>query len=132
MKFYNKNLDEWLKNTIDEIKLQTNTPIKIRLKPSRIERVTNNTIWDALKNASCLVTYNSIAATEAILSSTPAIALAPNAASVLCNTDLKDINNLYLPTRAEITQFAKHLSYCQFTIPEMTSGYAWDVLNESS
>lgn len=132
MQFYGKDLDEWMSTTLNEIKTQTNIPVKVRLKPSREDRVSNNTIWKALEDAVCLITYNSIAATEALLSSTPAIALAPNAATVLCNTSIDDLNNLHIPTKSELTAFAKHLSYCQFTSSEMTSGYAWAILNESS
>lgn len=132
MKFYNEDLETWMTTTVDTIKSLTNRPIEIRLKPSRGERVTTNTIWQALDDAYCLVTYNSIAATEALLYSVPAIALAPNAASVLCNTSLQDINSLYLPTKDETVKFAAHLAYCQFTQKEMLTGYAWKILNEGS
>jgi hypothetical protein len=130
MKFYKKNLDEWMDETIKHIKTYTTMPIEVRLKPIRSERVSSNTIWEALEDAHCLVTFNSIAASEALLFSVPAIALAPNAASVLCNTSISDINNLYVPTKEEIHAFARHLSYCQFTTQEMRSGYAWSILNE--
>ena len=132
MQFYNLNLDKWMEETISEIKSKTNRPIEIRLKPARHERVTTNTIWQALDDAYCLVTFNSIAATEALLYSVPAIALAPNAATVLCNTSINDIENLYLPTKEETVQFAAHLSYCQFTIREMRNGTAWNIVNEGS
>lgn len=132
MKFYNLELNEWLETVIDTIKSKTNRPIEIRKKPSRSERVTNNTIWKALENTHCLVTFNSIAATEAILYSVPAIALAPNAASAICDVDLNSIERLSLPTQQEIIKFAAHLSYCQFTSKEMRSGYAWKVVNEDS
>lgn len=132
MKFYNQNLDDWMESTIDQIKTYSNREIEIRLKPIRQERVTTNTIWDALDDAYCLITFNSIAATEALLYSVPSIALAPNAASVLCDTEIKNISNLTLPTKEEIVRFAAHLSYCQFTSVEMESGYAWKILNESS
>jgi hypothetical protein len=132
MKFYEKDLDTWLAETIDEIKTYTDRPIEVRLKPNRSERVTTNTIWNALDDAYCLVTFNSIAATEALLYSVPAITLAPNAASVLCNTAIKDFNNLYLPTKQEIVRFAAHLSYCQFNSNEMLNGFAWSILNEGS
>ena len=132
MKFYNMDLDLWMKNTIAQIKHYTSRPIKIRLKPSREDRVNNDTIWNALENAHCLVTYNSIAATEALLMSKPAITLAPNAASVLCNTSIRDIDRPYIPTKDELVRFAAHLSYCQFTSAEMTSGLAWKIVNESS
>lgn len=132
MKFYGEDLDTWMKTTLDTIKTLTNKPIEVRLKPSRSDRVTTNTIWQALDNAYCLITYNSIAATEALLYSVPAITLAPNAASVLCNTSLNDINKLEIPTKKEILEFAAHLSYCQFTQKEMANGYAWKILNEGS
>lgn len=132
MKFYDKNLDQWLKNTIAEIKQHTDRPIEIRQKPSRSERVTNKTIYQALADdVYCLVTYNSIAATEAFLSGIPAIALAPNAASVVCNTSIYEINNLNIPTRDLQVALARHLSYCQFTEKEFMNGTAWRILNES-
>lgn len=132
MKFYGEDLDAWLKNTIDTLKTLTNKPIEIRVKPSREQRVTTNTIWQALEDTYCLITYNSIAATEAMLYSVPAIALAPNAATVICNTQLSDIKNPYLPTKKEIGKFAAHLSYCQFTQKEMLNGFAWKIVNEGS
>lgn len=132
MNFYSKNLDDWMEETIAEIKTYTNRPIEIRLKPNRHDRVTSNTIWHALEDTYCLITFNSIAATEALLYSVPAIALAPNAASVLCHTLISDINNVHVPSSDEITAFAAHLSYCQFTLREMQNGYAWKILNESS
>jgi hypothetical protein len=132
MKFYNLNLTEWIEFVTTQIKSKTNKEIVIRLKPSRSERVTTDTIWKALDDTYCLVTFNSIAATEAILYSVPAIALAPNAASIICNTDLNEIVNPYIPTKQEIIRFAAHLSYCQFNSAELRSGYAWGIINESS
>ena len=132
MKFYDLDLNEWLDNVIEQIKTKTNKPIEIRKKPTREERVTTNTIWQALENTHCLVTFNSIAATESILYSVPAIALAPNAASTICDVDFDSINNPTIPTKEQITAFAAHLSYCQFTSKEMRNGYAWKILNEGS
>ena len=130
MKFYEQDLDTWMQKTVREIKRYTDRPIEIRLKPSREDRVTNNTIWDALEDVYCLVTYNSIAATEAILHSVPAIALAPNSARLLCNTQISELETgLFVPTKDELLAFVAHLSYCQFTAQEMRSGYAWRVLN---
>ena len=132
MKFYGQNLTDWTNNTISEIKKYTDKPVVIRLKPARNERVTTNTIWQAMDDAYCVITYNSIAATEALLYGVPAIALAPNSARMLCNTEVNQINDLYIPTREDVTKFAAHLSYCQFTALEMRNGRAWSVLNESS
>lgn len=133
MKFYGQDLDTWMKYITSEIKKYTDRPIEIRTKPPRSERVTTNTIWQALDNAYCLITYNSIAATEALLYSVPAITLAPNAASVLCNTSIKDLSTgLKIPTKDKLYAFASHLSYCQFTQAELASGYAYNTVNEET
>ena len=115
-----------------EIKMYTDRPVVVREKPIRSLRTTTDTIWDALKDAYCLVTFNSIAATESLLFGTPAIALAPNAATVLCNTKISEIEHLNRPTVDEIESFARHLSYCQFNRLEMQNGLAWSILNEGS
>jgi hypothetical protein len=125
--------ETWTKQVIDELKKYTDRPIEVRLKPSRSERVTNKTIEQALADdVYCLVTYNSIAATEALLNGKPAIALGPNAATALCNDSLSQIENLKNPVKDEIMAFVAHLSYCQFTQKELQNGYAWKIVNESS
>ncbi len=124
--------ETWTTQVIEELKKHTDRPIEVRLKPTRSERVNTKTIEAALAdNVHCLITYNSIAATEALLNGKPAIALGPNAASVICNRKLSDIENLRIPTKDEMIAFAAHLSYGQFTEAEMKSGYAWQIVNES-
>jgi lipopolysaccharide biosynthesis glycosyltransferase len=134
MMLWNQPLaEEWTHNVMATLKQYTDRPIEVRLKPIRSERVSTNTIEAALANdVHCLITYNSIAATEALLNGKPAITLGPNAAQVLCNTQLKDVENLYIPEEREIINFARHLSYCQFTVEEMQNGTAWRILNEGS
>ena len=134
MKYYNQDLETWMKNTIAEIKKYTNKEIIIRKKPSsRSDRTTADTIYNALSdNIHCLVTYNSIAATEAFLFGVPAIALAPNAATSVCNNSISQIENLNIPNRDTQIALARHLSYCQFTSAEIRNGTAWNILNESS
>jgi hypothetical protein len=123
--------ETWTQQIIERLKQFTNRPVEVRLKPTRGERVTTKTIDQALADdVHCLITYNSIAATEALLLGKPAIALGPNAAQVLCNTSLNDIENLNTPTKDEMEAFARHLSYCQFSYGEMQNGTAWKILNE--
>lgn len=135
MTLYGEDLNSWLDKTVTEIKKYTDRPIVVREKPDREVRIKTDTIWNALKDAHCLVTYNSIAATEALLFSTPAIALAPNAASVMCNTDLADLeheNKLKIYTKEEQQAYLAHLSYLQFNTYEMRSGYAYRTIEELS
>ena len=88
---------------------------------------------DALKNdIHCLITFNSIAATEALLLGKPAITLGPNAAQLLCSQSLAAVETPYIPTLDEVEEWAAHLAYSQFTELEMRNGYAWSILNENS
>lgn len=132
MKFWGQETpNQWVAKVSKELKQYTDRPIEIRLKPKRNERIADKNILFALRdNVYCVVTYNSIAATEALLNGIPAITLGNNAASVLCNDKLSDINNLYVYEEEQMLQYAAHLSYCQFTRREMQDGTAWAILNE--
>jgi hypothetical protein len=123
--------EEWTSNLVNELKKITDRPIKIRMKPIRSARVTVSTIQEALQNdVHCLITYNSIAATEALMEGKPAITLGPNAAQLICETNLKNIENPKIPSEDEMYTFLKHLSYAQFTQEEMKDGTAWRILQE--
>lgn len=124
--------ETWTKQVIEELKKYTDRPIEVRLKPTRSERVSTMTMEQALANdVYCMVTYNSIAATEALILGKPAIALGPNAATVLCNTRLSEIEKLNIPSKDEMIAFIAHLSYAQFTQKELQNGFAWNILNDT-
>ena len=133
MKFYDLDLDQWMEETLLELKKHTDRNIVIRLKQSREVRTHTDTLEDALsKDVHCLITFNSIAATEALLLGKPAITLGPNAAHFLCKHSLADVEDLYVPTLDEVEEWAANLAYSQFTELEMRNGYAWSILNENS
>jgi lipopolysaccharide biosynthesis glycosyltransferase len=133
MKFFDLDLDQWMEETLTTLKSYTDRPIITRLKQSRSVRQNDDTLAMALSNdVHCLVTFNSIAATEALLLGKPAITLGPNAAQNLCKQSLSDIETPYVPTLDEVEEWAAHLAYSQFTEEEMRSGYAWAILNETS
>jgi hypothetical protein len=75
-----------------------------------------------------LITYSSIAAGEAILHGKPAITLGPNAAAAVCSTSISEIEKIKKPNLEEITAWAHHMAYCQFTETEMRDGTAWRIL----
>ena len=123
--------DKWIADTIAELKKYTDRPIEIRLKRPRTIRLKENTIEEALADdVHCLVTYNSVAANEAVMLGKPAIVLGPNAAHSVANKSLADVENLYYPTEDEREMWLRHLSYSQFTFIEMENGTAWRMLNE--
>jgi hypothetical protein len=134
MELFNQPSPEvWVEQVKTEISKYTDRPVEIRLKPLRSNRVSNNTIQDALANdVHCLVTYNSIAAIEALMEGKPSIVLGQNAASVIAETELTNIENPRTPTKDEMDAYMANLAYQQFTIPELKSGYAWAKVNEGS
>jgi len=130
--FYNVNRDKWLEETISEIKKHTNRPIVIRDKPDRRNRVGDNSLAAQLQtdNIHALVTYNSIAAVEAIHAGVPAFTLAPNAAQSLASQDLSTIEDPYYPAEEAVEEFLCYLAYCQYTPEELADGTAWKLQQE--
>jgi|TARA_B110000858_G_scaffold12015_1_gene12273 hypothetical protein len=129
--FHQPDAEIWTEDVVTQLRTLTDRPIEVRLKPSRFDRVSFNTMQQALADdVHCLITYNSIAATEALMNGKAAISLGPNAASRICETDLKNIDNPRIPTEDEMYAFLTHLSFSQFTQPEMLNGTAWKILQD--
>ena len=131
-KFYGIDLETWVNNTILEIKKYTNRPVEIRKKPElRIQRTLDYTIYDQLdEGVFAVVTYNSIAATEAVAYGIPAFTLAPNAASSMCLSDLSKLETPYYPDPSIVNEWCCYLAYGQFSNEELSDGSAWRILNE--
>lgn len=132
-KFYDIDLKEWIDETVETIKKYTDRPIEIRERaPQRVDRIENDTLKNALNNdVFALVTYNSVAATEAIMQGIPAFTLAPsNAAAPVACQDLSKIDTPYYPDKDKVYAWASHLAYGQFHINELKNGTAWRILND--
>ena len=120
----------WVEAVIAELKNFTDRPIEIRLKRPRTERMSENTMAEALADdVHCLITYNSVSAVEAVMLGKPAICLGPNAASVVSSTTLAEVENPKYPSTDERDAWLRHLSYSQFSFTEITDGTAWYTLN---
>lgn len=133
-RFYDIDLDMWLEQTIATIKQHTDRPVEVRARAhNRIDRIENDTLKTALdKDVFALVTFNSVAATEAILHGIPAFTLAPaNAASPVALQDLSKIETPYYPDKDKVYAWASHLAYGQYHVDELKNGTAWRMLNES-
>jgi hypothetical protein len=131
MKFYGYDLEMWLQYTIDTIKKHTDRPIEVRDRaPKRIDRIVTDTLAQALDDdVFALVTFNSVAATEAVFQGIPAFTLAPaNAASPVSLQDLSKINEPYYPDPDKLYAWACHLSYGQFHNSELRNGKAMEML----
>lgn len=130
--FYGISKDTWVRNTIATIKAHTDRPIIIREKSGRAERTTTDNIYDALKNdVWALVTFNSIAAVEAIQYGIPAFALAPTAAAPVASADLSQIENPVKPHEDVVIKWLASVAYGQFSIDELIQGTAWNLVQEN-
>ena len=126
------DLDEakWVDDTVQEIRKFTDREIIIRLKQPRSVRATVDTIEQALADdIHCMVTFNSIAAVESLIYGKPVFTMGPNAAGPLANTDLSKIEDPFRPDIEQVYALLRCLAYHQFTVEEMRSGHAWDIIN---
>ena len=123
---------EMKKGTSDsEIKKYTDRPVVVRERaPQRIDRIKTSTLQEALDDdVFALVTFNSVAATEAIFHGIPAFTPAPaNAASPVSLQDITKINEPYYPDSDKLYAWACHLAYGQFHVSELRSGKAMEIL----
>jgi len=131
LSLWNMDPEAWVAEVIAQLKNYTDRPVEIRLKRPRAERLAENTMAEALADdVHCLITYNSVAAVEAVMLGKPAICLGPNAASVVASTNLSEVENPKFPTEDEREAWLRHLSYSQFTFMEMSNGTAWRILTD--
>lgn len=132
-KFYDIDLNDWLTQTVDEIKKHTDRPVEIRQRSKlRIDRTVSNTLKQALDDdVFAIVTFNSNAATEAIMYGIPAFVLAPvSAALPVSSADLTKIEAPFYPSNDQRYEWACHLAYGQFHVSELKSGRAKKMLEE--
>lgn len=132
-RFYGITKEDWIHSTVAAIKQNTDRPIEIRERAAkRIDRTVNDTLLQALDNdVFALITYNSVAALEAIFYGIPAFTLAPaNAASPVASQDLSMIENPYYPNSDKLHAWACHLAYGQFCSQELKTGSAMSILYE--
>jgi hypothetical protein len=130
--FYGITLNEWIKTTTDTIRQHTDRPIRMRQRPaSRQDRKTQRP-EEWLNDVHAIVTFNSTAATEAVLSGVPTFVTAPaNAAIPVSNTDLSTIETPWFPDTDLVYKWACHLAYGQFHTTELADGTAAAILKET-
>ena len=130
--FYKITRDEWLEETINKIKQYTDRPILIRDKGLRPDRIKNNSVAMQCKRQGIhsVVTYQSMAALEAIHYGIPAFTMAPCCVDSVANKDLSQIENPKYPSEDNFLNLLCYLAYCQYTLPEVASGQAMRFIEE--
>ena len=116
----------WLGNALRAIKAQSDRPVKVR-RWSRDKAKAVRGLAADLKDAWCLVTHMSAAATEAVLAGVPVFVSGPCAAVPMASGDLANIETPKYPDGRE--EWAARLAAAQWTMDELRSGLAWRTLN---
>lgn len=116
------------------LRARTGRPIIYRPKPSWSAAVPvggagfsqfPQRLGEVLAGAHALVTDGSNACFEAVLAGVPAIVLGEAVAKPISSTTLDDIESPYLANEPVRRQWLNGLAECQWTMPEMGRGLAW-------
>lgn len=131
----NHNHLHWVTETAQKLKTITTRPIVFRPHPlaklAPIEGCEFSTrpLVEDLKDAHCVVTYNSNSAVEALIEGKPVFAFDPGSMVWdLANKDLRDIDE---PKCLGRQQWANELAFTQWNLAEMREGKAWQHLLRS-
>lgn len=123
-KYKGLDLHSWRLKT--EIMLKELTMRKIYIR----EKVREPSLADYLHSnrIHALVTHSSNAAVDALIEGFPVFCEPECAAAPVGNLSIDLIEYPVMPDR---TEWAYSLAYCQFTLAEFESGYAWKILREN-
>ena len=128
-KFYGIDLDQWIQDTVAQIKQYSNRPIEIRARHSntvKLNRTSEQSFQAVLQDdVGVVVTYNSVAAVESLLHGVPTVALAPvSAADPVASKTLAGVDDAFWPDDDLRYHWACHLAYAQFHNTELEDGTA--------
>lgn len=133
-KFYDIDRNSWVEETLATIKEHTDRPIIVRDKPIRKNRVKTSSIFNQFHEDDifAVVTYNSIAAVEAISYGLPSFTMAPNAADCLSSRDLTKIDNPEYPDVEKVIQWQNWLGYCQYSYEDLMKNSVFELIESIS
>lgn len=127
------NYLEWLKDTIDELD-RMGVDVRFRPHPEAVRRgqqfpvpsymVSKGTLERDLSEAACVIAYNSNATVDAVLAGIPAITVDEGAMAWEITSHHVG-QPLVTPDRNE---WFRRMAWTQWTLQEITSGEAWEVV----
>jgi hypothetical protein len=132
-RYYGIDQQQWVEQTVAELKKYTDRPIEIRHRaPKRIDRVSTAPLSTVLAtDVHALVTYNSIAAVESIFAGVPAFVLAPtHVAEPVASKDLSQIENPVWANRDTLDAWCHSMAYGQYHVKELRDGTAFRMMQE--
>lgn len=132
-KYYGIDQQQWIHDTVAEIKKHTARPVVVRERAAlRIDRVMNQPLSQLLtQDVHALVTFNSVAAVESILAGVPAFVMAPShVAEPVANKDLSKIETPFYPDRDLLDAWCHSMAYGQYHVRELKNGTAFRMMQE--
>jgi hypothetical protein len=132
-KYYGIDQQQWIEDTVAEIKKHTDRPVEVRERaPKRADRVFNEPLSRTLtQDVHALVTFNSIAAVESILTGVPAFVLAPShVAEPVANRDLSRIDDPFYPDKDLLMAWCHSMAYGQYHVRELKNGTAFKMMQD--
>ena len=132
-KYYGIDQQQWIQDTVAEIKKHTDRPVIVRERAAkRSDRVLKEPLSQVLsQDIHALVTFNSVAAVESILAGVPAFVMAPShVAEPVGNRDLAKIENPFYPDRDLLDAWCHSMAYGQYHVRELKNGKAFRMMQE--
>lgn len=132
-KYYGVDQQQWIQETVAEIKKHTDRPVVVRERAAlRMDRVLTQPLSRMLaEDVHALVTFNSVAAVESILAGVPAFVMAPShVAEPVANRDLSKIEDPFYPDRDLLDAWCHSMAYGQYHVRELKNGTAFRMMQE--
>lgn len=119
-------MDQWIRNTITEIRQYTDRPIIVRPHPRFPVNIKNLNVESStvpfkqdLLNAWAVINWNSNTGIESIIEGIPSFVGPESLARPVANLNLSQINDPVMPDR---TQWINKLAWTEWTTEEMANG----------
>ena len=122
--------EQWIEEAINDLKQYTDREIRLRNKPRPNNQWWGTDIKDELIDCHCLVTNMSLSAIDAIMNKVPVICHERNVCSPVTSRESKFIEKPFRPGKKTMTEWLKFVVENQFTIPEISSGKAFEIFKE--
>lgn len=122
----------WLQEVASQLRVITKRPIVYRPHPLAAQAIpslkgcetSTKPLSEDLKNAHCVVSWNSNSCVEALVDGKPVFSFDPGSMVwSVCGKTLADVDNPEYPVERQ--QWARDLAHCQWTPEEMRQGLAW-------
>lgn len=132
---------KYAENLIAEIKKITNRPIVYRPKPSyhdagpikgtKFNHSKGSSVMRRIMNSShVLITEGSHISSRAVIAGVPAISLDGGMAYSVTGKTLDNLEEPYWPDEKKRKNWFADIGYSHYTIPEIASGLAWEVMKQ--